>query len=260
MGMRSRCRVRSSTLRMAVLLLITTAGCRSREYVTLAPYGFLARYEVECHLAQRASSRTECRHAGRRGDWLAFDLWSGPMLTYGSAYERTFRTPAGWLPGGLPDRAEAVRAVTGPDGFLTAEGLARLERIDELAQGPPGVAVPELVGYLQGGTTGARWKAADALHEFGPAACDPLAKALDEAGACATPELIVAIELCGCDGLAPRLADMVMDGTLSDATAGEAVQALLRMGKANDVIRVAREHESATLRMFARALIEQSMA
>jgi hypothetical protein len=115
------------------------------------------------------------------------------------------------------------------------------------------------VGFLLDETPVVGSCAAQLLGRFGSDACEPLKDALSDAGPRATPALIAAVGYCGCTQLAPRLVDMVMTQALPEPGMGEAIQVLLWLGRARDVILIAREHQSPTVRMFARALIEESM-
>jgi hypothetical protein len=108
------------------VLLLTAAGCRSREYVTLSPSEFLARYEMACALAGSPAPRAEPRRAGRDGDWCQFDYgWSDPV-SIGMAYVCTYRTPAAWLTGGFPNLPERRHHTWCMPDRLSPEDQAKL--------------------------------------------------------------------------------------------------------------------------------------
>jgi hypothetical protein len=244
---------------VAVLLLMA-AGCRSRDYVTLSPSEFLARYEIACALAESPVPRADPRRAGRDGDWCQFDYWSGNPVSIGMAYVCTYRTPAAWVADGFPDGFEPGHHTWPMRDRLPPAEREKLARIRDLAAVVPDVAIPELVGYLMDDAPLVGGYSAHVLGEFGPDACGALENALSEAGHRATPALIAAVGYCGCTDLAPRLLEMVMAEELPGAGTGEAIQVLLWTGRAGDVILIAREHQSPTVRMFARALSEESTA
>jgi hypothetical protein len=243
----------------AAVLVSAAVGCRSRQYVTVSPSELLAHFEVACAQGEAPTPRAECRNAGRNRGWFQFDYWDSTGLTYGTAYACTYRTPAAWLPDGFPDRLEPRYHAWYMRERLPPEGQAKLARIRDLQAIAPGAAIPKLAGYLMDDTPLVGSYAAHVLGQFGADACGPLEDALSEAGPRATPALIAAIGYCGCRDLTPTLLEMVMTAELSGESMGEAIHALVWMDRAGDVILIAREHESPTARMFARALLEESM-